>query len=405
MSTTEHMPDEWLTKHFDYYSPDLAPSMPESLARMREVCPVAHSDALNGYWILTKYEDVRSAAQDWSAFTSTEGLAIVDPPAPPPVRIVPEVVDPPEQRIFKRLITPYFTPAAVAPWEGPLRQLVTNLIDAFIEGGTVEFMAAFARPFPNLAFFEHAISAPEDDLAKVAHLASKASAPMDPKAGENWFALFMWIKTFVEQRRAQPPRGDVVDGLLNAEIDGKPLAENDIIGAIILLILGGLETTAGALGLIMIRLCRQPEIAERLRNEPALIPNAVEELLRLDSSFICIGRTATRDVEISGHSIKAGDRVLLHWASANRDDERFGKGGEVDLDRKQNPHLAFGVGPHRCAGSNIARLNLRIALEEIVGRLHDLKLQDDAEIRYHSASTRSPQSLPISFTPGERSGS
>jgi cytochrome P450 len=403
MSTTEHLPDEWLLEHFDYYCPDLAPSMPESLARMRELCPVAHSDALDGYWILTKYEDVRAAAQDWSAFTSTAGLAIVDPPAPPPVRIVPESVDPPEQRIFKRLITPYFTPAAVAAWEGPLRELVTKLIDAFIEDGETEFMTAFARPFPNRAFFEHAISAPKEDLDKVAQLAARASAPMDPKAGENWFALYTWIKGFIEQRRATAPRADVVDGLLRAEVDGQPLDESDIIGAVILLILGGLETTAGALGLIMIRLCRQPEIAERLRRHPASIPKAVEELLRLDSSFICIGRTATRDVEIGGNEIKAGDKVLLHWASANRDDDKFANGSDVDLDRTHNPHLAFGVGPHRCAGSNIARLNLRVALEEIVARLPDLRLREGAEIRYHSASTRSPLSLPITFTPGRRS--
>src|SRR5207248_2990854 len=166
-----------------------------------------------------------------------------------------------------------------------------------------------------------------------------------------------------------------------------------------LLILGGLDTTAGALGQIMIRFCREPETAQLLRRQPELIPGAVEELLRLEGPFIAIARTAMRDVEVGGQQIKEGDKVMIYWASANRDEDEFSCPHQFDLDRKANRHLAFGVGTHRCPGSNLARLNLRVALQEITRRMADFKLQDGAEIGYHSALNRAPLTVPIRFTP------
>ena len=189
------------------------------------------------------------------------------------VRNLPVEADPPEQRIFKRLINPFFTPEAVARWEQPTRDLVTRLIDAFIEDGACDFMAAFARPFPSLAFFELALGAPAEDLERVAYLASKSSTPNDPDARECWLGLYQWIKEFVRQRRgAAGPRGDVVDAVLAASIDGRPITEDEIIGTVQLLILGGLETTAGALGLMFARFCAEPEIPALLRGQPELIP-------------------------------------------------------------------------------------------------------------------------------------
>ncbi|XVQ14760.1 cytochrome P450 [Spirillospora sp. CA-255316] len=403
-STSEavSMPDDWCSRHFDHLSPDLAATMPATMARMRELCPVARSEEHGGFWIVTRYEDVLSVAQNWEVFSSAHGLGVSN--APTVVRNLPVQADPPEQRIYKRLINPFFTPAAVAPWERPTRDLVTRLIDDFIEDGACEFMDAFARPLPSLAFFTLALNAPPEDLEKVAYLASKSSVPDDPKAGECWRGLYDWIKEFVARRRAQPARGDVVDAVLNAEIEGRPITEDEIIGTVQLLILGGLETTAGALGLMLARFCAEPEIPALLRERPELIPDAVQELLRLEPSFVSVGRTAVRDAELGGHRIRKGDKVLIHWASANRDGEEFTDPDRFDLDRARNRHLSFGVGPHRCAGSNLARLNLRIALEELLRRLDDIRLQDGAEIGYHRGLTRSPLSLPIAFTPGPRLG-
>ena len=290
----------------------------------------------------------------------------------------------------------------VAPLEQPTRRLVTRLIDAFIERGSCEFMAEFARPFPSLAFFELAISAPPEDVERVAQLASKSSTPKDPDAAECWLGLYNWIKEFVARRRDEPPRGDVVDAILRAEIDGRPITEDEIIGTVQLLILGGLETTASALGLMFYRFCTQPQIPALLRSRPDLLPVAVEELLRLDGPFIAIARTAVRDGRIGTVPVHEGDKVLMYWASANRDEAEFARPDDFELHRERNRHLAFGAGPHRCAGSNLARLNLRVALEELLSRLGEFALAEGVEIEYQSTVTRSPLALPLRFSPGSR---
>lgn len=392
--------DDWCQHHFDHLSPELAGDLHGVLARMRSRCPVAHSDRYGGVWIVTGYDDVLGVAQDWETFSSAHGLTV--PPSPIAVRNLPVEMDPPLHRVFKRLINSYFTPAAVAPWEDRTRKLVTELIDAFVEKGRCDFMAEFARPYPALSFFDVAINAPAGDVEKVAYLASKSASPNDPEAAACWAGLSQWINDFVEQRRREPPRGDVVDAVLNADIEGRPITQDEIIGTVQLLILGGLETTAGALGSMMIRFCEHPEIVERLRSRPDVIPRAVEELLRLDGPFIAITRTAMRDTAINGHEIREGEKVIIYWASANRDHDEFADPDLFDLDRASNRHLAFGAGPHRCAGSNLARLNLRVALEELVARLPELRLGESSDIHFHSTFNRAPLSVPITFTPGAR---
>jgi cytochrome P450 len=167
---------------------------------------------------------------------------------------------------------------------------------------------------------------------------------------------------------------------------------------ILLLILGGLETTAGALGQFVIRFAQEPEIPDLLRTRPELIPSAVEELLRLEGPFVCIGRTVRHDADIGGQTVKQGEKVLISWASANRDESEFPAPDSFDLDRSSNRHLTFGAGPHRCAGSNLARLNLRIAVHELVRRVHSIELAVPAgAIPFHSAFNRTPLSLPIRF--------
>jgi cytochrome P450 len=389
--------DDWCRQSFDHLSPEVAADLPAALARMRSLCPVAHSEQYGGFWVVTKYDDVLRVAQDWENFSSAHGLTV--PVAPIAVRNLPVEVDPPIHRVYKRLINAYFTPAAVQPWEDATRQLATGLIDKFIGSGQCEFMADFARQYPALSFFDFALDAPAEDIEKVAYLASKSSIPNDPEAAACWAGLSEWIATFVELRRRQPRRADVVDGVLSAEIDGRPITEEEIVGIIQLLILGGLETTAGALGLMMIRFCSQPEIPALLRARPDTIPAAVEELLRLDGPFVAIARTATRDTEVGGRQIKAGEKVIIYWASADRDQAEFPDPDVFHLDRANNRHLAFGAGPHRCAGSNLSRMNIRIALEELLQRLQDIRLQDGAGIHYHATFTRAPLAVPITFSP------
>lgn len=389
--------DEWCREHFDYLSPQVSSDLHATLDRMRELCPVTHSDERGGFWVVTRYDDVLRVVQDWEAFSSQLGVEIPAKGTTP--LAIPEHVDPPLHREYKRLINAYFTPAAVERYETPTRSLVTRLIDGFIDTGTCDFMDAFARPLPGMTFFELALGAPSDEVAELNALATGASDPTNPDVASCWAGMKTWIETFIDSRRRGPRHEDVVDAILHAEIQGRPITEEEIRGLIILLILGGLETTAGALGQIMIRFCREPAIPELLRAEPEIVPAAVEELLRLEAPFVFVGRTARQDADISGHTVKAGEKVLVSWASANRDSAEFEDPHSFDPNRGRNRHISFGAGPHRCAGSNVARLNLRIAMEELTRRLRDMQLDIAVEdISFHSAYNRSPLRLPIKFS-------
>ncbi|MCL2584743.1 MAG: cytochrome P450 [Streptosporangiales bacterium] len=395
--------DDWVEHHFDHLAPEVAPDLHAVLARTRARCPVARSDAHEGgFWVMTRYADVLKAAQDWETWSSELGMTV--PFEPAPVKILPVAVDPPLQKEFKRLVNAHFTKTKVAPWEEATRALVNELIDSFIERGECDFMAEFARPLPGRAFFDLALHAPSDDLDQVNEWAVQASLPKSDKQQDSLMQLAGWIYNLIERRKADGPRGDVVDEVMAAEIEGRPIDIGEAIGTIHLLILGGLETTAGVLGAAMLQFCEHPEILEEIRRNPDRIAAVVEELLRLDGSFVCIGRTARHDTEIGGRAVAEGERALLYWASANRDEAEFDRPDEFDPGRERNRHLAFGAGPHKCVGSNLARMNLRVALEEIARRLHDVKLQPGAEIGWHSSFNRAPLSVPITFTPGPRLG-
>jgi cytochrome P450 len=391
--------DEWLTEHFDYLSHEFGDDIHPALERLRARCPIAHSDAYGGYWILTRYDDVLTAAQNWETWSSEYGGGVGIKPAGMTVKAIPVHIDPPLHREYKRLINVWFTSAAVAPFEARTRELVTRLIDDFVDAGECDFQAAFAQPFPGLAFFELVLAAPPEEAREVNHHAHTAANPGNPDTAKHWAALNDWIVEFVARRRKEPRRDDVVDAVLHAQIDGRPITEAEIVGIITLLILGGLDTTAGVLGANIIRFCEHPEIPELLRARPELVPAAVEELLRLDGSFIGIGRTARNDTELNGCPVATGEKAYLSWASANRDDAEFANPNDFDAERRRNRHVAFGAGPHRCAGSNLARLNLRVAIEELVARLDNMKLQiPSSEIRWHTGFSRTPLSVPITFT-------
>jgi cytochrome P450 len=399
---TSEITPEWCANHFDHISPALADNLNGTLDYMREHHPVAHSEEYGGFWVVTRYEDVLRVAQDWRTFSNAGGVTV--PPVKPVVPSLPLDVDPPLHTIYKRLINAYFTPAYVSRYEERTRALVTRLIDQFIEAGECEFMGAFARPFPGMAFFEMALNASSDDVARLNELSMAASIPTHPKNREGWEGLVEWIRAFVEERRREQPRDDIVDAIVSTEIDGRPITDTEIVGLIQLIILGGLDTTAGALGHFFIRFSHEPEIPALLREKPEIIPNAIEELLRLEGPFLCIGRTATRDADVGGQTIKAGEKVIIYWAAADRDEAEFACPAKFDPERKSNRHLAFGAGPHRCAGSNLARMNLRISLEELTQRLDHVKVQEGPPIHFHSAFNRAPLAVPITFTPGPRVG-
>jgi cytochrome P450 len=393
--------DDWVKEHFDYVSDELAHDLHGTLAKARELCPITHSDARGGYWVVTKYEDVLRIAQDWETFSSQLGITI--PENDSTALAIPVHTDPPLHREYKRLINAYFTPTVVARYEDRTRALVHRLIDGFIEKGECDFQEEFAVPFPAMAFFEFVLNAPSDEVVRLSELSTGASNPTNPDVAACWKGLTDWIDAFLGERKTQSARGDVVDAVLAAEIEGRPITYTEVRAIVLLLILGGLDTTTGALGHFMMRFCRQPDIPQLLRDEPELIPDAVEELLRLDGPFIAIGRTARKETHLNSCPIAPGEKVLISWASANRDEDEFPEPDKFDLARGHNRHLAFGAGPHRCAGSNLARLNLRVAVEAMTQRIIDPEMTvPEREIHFHSAFNRAPLNLPLKFRPGPR---
>jgi cytochrome P450 len=401
-SRADELDPEWLGNHFDHLSPRVGQALHETLEYLRRHHPVAYSDAHDdGFYVVTGYEDVLRVAQDWQTWSSELGMNV--PHRESPLRVLPEQADPPLHREYKKLINYWFRPAVLAGQEAAARALVNGLIDSFIEDGQCEFMSAFARPFPGRVFFEMILHAPAAEVADVTEDAALVATPNHPDQMAAIGRIMGWIMNFLGRRAEQPAHDDVIDAILKAQIDGRPIEPQEIMGMVSLLLFGGLDTTAGVLGQVMIRFCQQPELPALLRERPELIPDAVEELLRLDGSFVAIGRTATRDTEIGGVPIPAGKRALLFWASANRDETEFPCPHAFDLNRASNRHIAFGAGPHRCAGSNLARMNLRIAVAELTRRLTDLRLdQDPASIDFHSANNRLPRTVQIAFTPGRR---
>ena len=396
--------DDWYAHHYNHLDPRLGQTLHASMALMREKHPVARSEELGGFFVVSTYEDVLNVAQDWETFSSAQGVTI--PGFADSTPAIPEMVDPPLHTTYKRIINPWFRPATVREHEDAVRVVVNELIDDMIDDvdstGSTDFIERFARPLPGIVFFRMYLHAPEDELAAVNALATTASIPsleMLPAREK----MLEWITKFVADRRASGPVGDVVDAIMDADVDGRPITELEAIGMIQLLLFGGLDTTAGALGMSMVRFTQDPGIPAFMREHPELLDNAVEELLRLDGPFIAIARTVTQDTEVRGCPMKTGDKVLLSWASANYDEAEFSCPADFDAERDSNRHVAFGAGPHRCAGSNLARMNLRIAFSELVRRLPDVRLAVPIEdIAYHSVFSRVPKAVPLTFTIGPR---
>jgi cytochrome P450 len=402
---TETIDPQWLSSHFDHLSAQVGSTLYESLDYLRNYCPVALSDAYDdGFYVVTRYEDVLAIAQDWQTWSSAEGFTIPYR-GKPLMPILPEQADPPIQREYKKLVNYWFRPAMLTQNERPVRAMVHDLIDTFIEDGACEFMDAFARPMPGRTFFDLIMHASPEEVGTVGRDAELAAAPQHPEQLPAIGRITQWMGNFLESRRNGPPQDDVVNAILHAQIEGRPITEYEALGLVTLLFFGGLDTTAGVLGNVMIRFCQNPEIPQLLRAHPELVPQAVEEMLRLDGSFISIARTATRDTELNGVAIPKGKRVLISWASANRDERQFACPAEFDAHRTANPHIAFGAGVHRCVGSNIARMNLRIAITELTQRLVDIRLdQDPSTLEFFTSFNRVPKSVKITFRPGAKVG-
>jgi cytochrome P450 len=392
----DHRVIERLVRHFDHHDPQLGDCYDAVYARMTAECPVAHSDKHGGFWTLSNYETVHYALQHFELFATAPSVNV---PAGLGQRrpLLPMEVDPPVQSRYRALLLPVFSPARMKSIEGRIRDVTDSLIDSFIDAGECDFVADFAEKLPTVIFTEM-MGLPLDQAPRFHDWKNillhghhdDPDGTIRQRAGQE---LNEYLAQLLAERK-QAPRDDIISTLHGAEVDGERLTDEEIMDMTYLLFLAGLDTVASSLGLHFLQLAQRPDLQEQIAADPALIPLAVEEMLRVES-LILAGRTATQDVEIGGHLIRKGDRVLINTVAADRDPAMFDDPGEIRLDRGRTRHVAFGIGPHRCAGSHLARIELAVAYEHWHRRIPAYRLKDGVDVVRHASSVAGVAALSL----------
>jgi cholest-4-en-3-one 26-monooxygenase len=367
-------------------------------AWLRERAPV-YRDEANELWAVSRHADVIAVETDPALFTSSRGFR---PKLPSDASMIGK--DDPEHAAQRRLLSRRFTPRAVRAREPGLRAVVTRLIDAFARRGHCDLVRELAIPVPVIAILE-LLGFDPDAWPRFALWAETLNASgggpryVHPGVMQAFGEFRAEALALARARRARP-RDDLFSRMVVAADAELPRSDDEIALEALLLLDGGSDTTRHVIGGATLALVQHPEALRRLAAEPARIPTAVEEFVRWVTPILNMRRTATRDTELHGRAIRAGDEVLLLYGAANRDPRVFAEAQRFDPARDPNPHLAFGFGTHFCLGASLARLELRVVFEELLRRLPDLRLAPGAEPSWvPNAFTRGLASLPLEFTP------
>ncbi|HYM14717.1 MAG TPA: cytochrome P450 [Dehalococcoidia bacterium] len=395
----------------DLYSPDTyIDRVPHDVFKLlRRESPVHwHREASGpGYWALTKYDDIVAVSQDSATFSSARMGTNIDDPSPDGLAMLQTIMlnmDPPRHTVYRRLVATGFTPSMIRKLEPHVRAITTDIVDRVARSGECDFVTAVAAELP-LQVITEMVGVPHDDRHKIFDWSNRLIGFDDPEMttspedGQRAATeLFLYAHQLAAQRR-DTPRDDLVSVLLQAEVDGAALSEPEFDAFFLLLCVAGNETTRNLISGAMRTFIEHPHQRRRLIDDPALMPLAVEEMLRWVSPLIYFRRTATRDTEIRGQRIREGDKVVMYYPSANRDEEIFDDADTFDVGRAQNPHVAFGGGGHHfCLGASLARLEIKVMFEEIFRRLPDIELAGEPR-RLRSNFINGLKHLPVRYTP------
>ena len=390
---------------FDHHSEEFAADPWSLLARLRSECPVARTPSHGGFWVLTGYDEIRQVATDDETFSSAETL-VIPPKKNVGQKSIPAEMDAPEFLAFRKVLHPMLSPAAVDRMTPVIERFVHAAIDDFIEEGSCDFVHDFADPVPAMTTL-YKLGLPVElwkDFSVPLHqvVFLRQDSPRRVNVPEGLQFVAQTIKDTIAARR-KAPRDDMISYLLNATVDGRPVTDHEVKEMATLIVQGGFDTTGSAISNALIQMDRDRDLRRRLIEDPALMTAAVEEFLRFEAPQMAMARTATRDVVIGDHHISKGDRVLMVWASANRDDSVFEDPDSIVLDRFPNRHVTFGLGAHRCLGSNLARRQIQVALRAVLRRMPDYAIDHDDAVRAETVGiVYGMFSLPANFPPGER---
>lgn len=408
-----------LSPEFDHHSQDFVERRFEIFKEMRSSdTPVRHTDAHGGFFVVSRYDDVVRAARDSKTFSSdgsgknvtpfdVKKTGVMIPPSPTQVAVIE--MDPPESTSLRRVIMPFLSKPAVERFQPRFEHHVDAVIDAIIEKGACDIVEDIARNLPGRVILDlmgmPLEYADADRIARTLHMLQYLDPTMpeyqDLIDGHAW--IHERIEESLAEHRESPQEGTVITGLLEAEVAGEPLTDETVIGLIFLILHGGFDTTHTLLASAIHYLANHPEDRARLTEDRSLIPTAVDEWLRFYSPATGLSRTATADTNLGGTELHEGDRVLLAWSSANRDEERFADPDEIILDRSPNPHVALGFGSHRCAGADFAKAETVALINGVLDRIHDLVInQEEVEMFPRLGVTPGFSRMPATFAPGAR---
>lgn len=387
---------------FDHADPAYNPSAPEVWKQLRDGgCPVAHSERYGGMWVPLTHDTVHEVAYDTEHFTSRSVVVSVGRPGdlalPAPIGGAPPITsDPPFHAMARRLLLPAFAPKQIEPWEPEIRELCNELLDRMGDltpgESIVDAAVQYAQHIPvNVIGRMLGFPSKDEDLfRRFVHDALERIAE-EPGTRDGMDDLGNYIADQIDDHRANP-RDDLTSYLLNIEIEGQKVSDDIAGGMIILLLIAGIDTTWSAIGSSLWHLAQHPEDHQRLLDEPEVMTFALEEFLRAYAP-VTMARLVAKDHDFHGCPMKADDWVLLPFPAANRDPLKFEDPDTFIVDRKENRHAAFGLGIHRCIGSNLARLELKVAIEEFVKRFPRFELAGD--VRWSVGQIRGPRELPV----------
>ncbi len=402
---------------FDQHSLDYKARFPQISHDVRSKCPVAWTEHYGGYWVVSgrdvigemaKHPDLLSNDHDPQGVRRGYGGIAIPPPRGSVNRGGFIEMDPPDQLEYRHVLNPYLAPTAIERWRPMVAELSQACIDEVIERGRLDFVDDLANIVPAVLTMGM-LGFPLDDwviYCEPAHamVYTPPHSPDYPRVMEQSLRMGMQLAEEMAKARTAPHPG-MLKALIDAQDAGASFVDSDILGTLTLLIGGGFDTTTSLTAHALTWLDTRPDQRRRLLDDPAVLDTATEEFVRFATPAQGGGRTVTEDCEIAGFSFHSGDRVWMAYALANHDPASFENPDEVDIDRFPNRHAAFGLGVHRCIGSNLARMSFKTMLSAVLERLPDYRLVEGGAVRYEDIGTiNGYQHLPATFTPGRRQG-
>jgi len=397
---TDKAPVKDFARDFDHTDPQWVKDPYPIWDDLRERCPIAHTDRYGGAWLPTRHADVSAIAHDTEHFTSRTVVVGNGRPGeealPAPIGVAPPISsDPPFHAQARKLLQPVFSPKQIDQLEPFVRELSQRLLDPFVGKNGIDASRDFAEHIP-VAVIAKMLGFPEEDgdlfRGFVTTILEAVDLPVEERI-EQFAPIEAYFIARIEEHQ-ENPQDDLTTFLLNAELGGQKLQPEHVFGSMVLLIVAGIDTTWSAIGSSIWHLAQHPEEVARLLAEPDLLPVAIEEFLRAYAP-VTMARLVKEDMDYEGCPMKQDDWILLSFPAANRDPEFFENPDEVIIDRAVNRHAAFGLGIHRCLGSNLARMEIRVALEEWLKRFHSFSLADPDAVTWSQGQVRGPRDLPI----------